>query len=198
MSPNEHVSSGAPSGGDAPRGGPSDQELMLWLDGELDDRRAAEVEAFVLRDARARAVVASLRQAGDVLATHALARAEAKGGDSIADRVMAAIDAEPSRPAVAPVRNLFRTRLAVAVLAAAAGVAFILLPSRGARHLEATSGTPKVPTAIGAFIDVVDFGARPGTIFYVPSEDESTTAVVWLTEDDTSPDDSSHSSGETL
>jgi len=52
--------------------------------------------------------------------------------------------------------------------------------------------------AVGTVIDVVDFGARPGTIFYVPSEDESTTAVVWLTEDDTGPDDSSPSSGETL
>ncbi len=176
---------------------PSDHDLMLWVDGELDERRAAEVEAFVARDARARAVVASLRQAGDLLATTALARAKAKGGDSITDRVMAAIDGEASRPA-APVRSLVRTRLAVAVLAAAAGVALVLLPSRRSHGPEAVVGVAKAPTAVGAFIDVVDFGARPGTIFYVPSEDESTTAVVWLTEDDTSPDDSSHSSGETL
>ena len=43
-----------------------------------------------------------------------------------------------------------------------------------------------------ASIEVVDFGARSGTIFYVPSEGESAMAVVWLTDDDTSP-----SNGET-
>ena len=47
-----------------------------------------------------------------------------------------------------------------------------------------TNDTVHPPSFVGAVIDVVDFGARPGTIFYVPSEDESTTAVVWLTDDD--------------
>ena len=61
-------------------------------------------------------------------------------------------------------------------------------------HGPTAGESPAQPAvAHGAVIDVVDFGARPGTIFYVPSEDESTTAVVWLTEDDTSP-----TSGETL
>ena len=41
---------------------------MLWVDGELDARRALEVEAFVRRDARARSIVIGLRLAGDLLA----------------------------------------------------------------------------------------------------------------------------------
>ena len=36
----------------------------------------------------------------------------------------------------------------------------------------------------GRSIEVVDFGARPGAIFYVPSEGEGSLAVVWLTDDD--------------
>jgi anti-sigma factor RsiW len=166
---------------------------MLYSDGELDGARAAEVKAHLAANPRARAVVAALRQEIDLLAHGALDHAAASGADSIADSVMAAIDQEPSRPSLAPVRQLRRSRsvmTAAAVLAAAAAVALaVFLP-----HRQETVQNEQVQDGfVGAVIDVVDFGARPGTIFYVPSEDESTTAVVWLTEDDSSP-----SSGETL
>jgi anti-sigma factor RsiW len=174
---------------------PTDRDLMLYADGELDPGRAREVEAHVAGNPRARAIVAALRQEADLLASAALDSAAA--ADSIADSVMAAIDSEPARPSLAPVRQLRRSRsvaYAGAFFAAAAAIALATLLPRN-RHEEARGpvGPAEAPGFVGAVIDVVDFGARPGTIFYVPSEDESTTAVVWLTEDDASP-----SSGETL
>jgi hypothetical protein len=47
-----------------------------------------------------------------------------------------------------------------------------------------TDGVAAVAPA-AAEVDVVDFGARPGAIFYVPSDDGVTmTAVVWLADDE--------------
>jgi anti-sigma factor RsiW len=176
---------------------PTDRDLMLYFDGELDPVRALEVEAHLSANPRARSIVAALHQEEDLLGSGALDHAEASGADSIADSVMAAIDKEPSRPSLAPVRHLRRTRsvmVAGAFFAAAAAVALaMLLPHKQHEDARAPVGPAEPPGFVGAIIDVVDFGARPGTIFYVPSEDESTTAVVWLTEDDASP-----SSGETL
>jgi len=176
---------------------PTDRELMLFFDGELDPARAGEVEAHVSSNPRARAILTALRQETDLLASAALE--QASRADSIADDVMAAIEKEPSRPSVVPVRQLRRSRsvlIAGAFLAAAAAVALaVFLPHKMPQDAR-SSLSGKVaddPGFVGAVIEIVDFGARPGTIFYVPSEDESTTAVVWLTEDDSSP-----SSGETL
>jgi anti-sigma factor RsiW len=173
---------------------------MLFVDDELDAARAAEVRAHLAADPRARALVASLRLAAELMEQGALERAAASGADSIADGVMAALASDPSRAGLAPVRPLRRSRsvlVAGGFLAAAAAVALALFfPHRNLTTARAPVG-PSAPASepgfAGAVIDVVDFGARPGTIFYVPSEDESTTAVVWLTEDDSSP-----SSGDTL
>jgi anti-sigma factor RsiW len=171
---------------------------MLFCDGELDPVRAAEVGAHVTANPRARAIVAALKQEREFLAGAALEDAAAKGADSIADSVMAAIDLEPSRPSLAPVRRARRSRsvvIAAGFFAAAAAVALaVFLPHRHPSIVDGpVADTTQNAGFSGAVIEVVDFGARPGTIFYVPSEDESATAVVWLTEDDTSP-----SSGETL
>ena len=59
-------------------------------------------------------------------------------------------------------------------------------PRRVSHTMSGTSHTLQA-TFDTASIEVVDFGARPGTIFYVPSEGESAMAVVWLTDDDSSP-----------
>ena len=205
MSRHDSPSGSIANGGSPDRRDPTDQELMLWADGELDPRRAAEVEALVLTNPRARAIVAALRQGSEVLAFDALDRAQASGAGSIVDGVMAALDKEPaddeaaaaSTARVAPVRHLrpWRTAVAASVFAAAAAAAVVVFLPRASR-VAAPVGPGESETQAtfsGAVIDVVDFGARPGTIFYVPSEDESATAVVWLTEDDASP-----SSGETL
>ena len=193
--------SGPISNGGAPTGPvPTDQELMLWVDGELDEARAAEVEAFVRRDARVRAVVSALSEGGAMLAYGALEDAGARGADSIVDRVMATVEADAAeRGDVVRLPRKRRMTLAVGVGAAISLAAAVLLfvgSQRAWRLSPLTDGRvtgalvaegPTSPELPGAFIDVVDFGARSGTIFYVPSEGDSTTAVVWLTEDESSP-----------
>jgi anti-sigma factor RsiW len=169
---------------------------MLYVDGELDARRAAEIDAALATDPRARAIVAALRRAAEALSADALDRAGARGADSIADGVMAAIAREPKRGAV---RTIGRKNVMAGLfaLAAAAAVSFLLFRPQ-VTIVARSVDTVHEPSFVGAVIDVVDFGARPGTIFYVPSEDESTTAVVWLTDDDVNPDTPDPSSGETL
>ena len=196
---NQHRPAVSRSNGGASGPPVTDEELMLWVDGELDAERASEVEACVAADPRARAIVAGLRLGADVVSSDALDRAARGGADAIADSVMAAIDREDARPAVANVVPLPSRRtpmvLTGLLASAAAAAAVFFFPRAG---VVAPPGPGPQAAFTGAVIDVVDFGARPGTIFYVPSEDESTTAVVWLTEDDTSPDEPTPSSGETL
>jgi hypothetical protein len=201
MTPRE-APSGAIPGGRPPRGAPpTDLELMLWVDGELIDvERAGEIAELVRSDPRVRAVVTALRQASLAVSEDALRHAELSDADSIADNVMEAIDAAESRRLIAPVkrgpawRGPFIVAIGMAFAAAAAWAIFI--PTELTQVADRTPSPPEIPTLVeeesttGVSIDIVDFGARPGTIFYVPSEDESILPVVWLTEDDTpSPED---------
>jgi anti-sigma factor RsiW len=173
----------------------TDQDLMLWVDGELDGGRAAEVAAHVQGDARARAVVAALRLGSDLIESDALRQAGSTGADGIADAVMENIEVEASRrfsggpPRIAPLWRLPAVSAASFALAAAAVWALFF---RAAPHVSPIVTAPvgsgeMVGDARTASIEVVDFGARPGTIFYVPSEGDSAMAVVWLTDDDSSP-----------
>jgi anti-sigma factor RsiW len=192
---------GSIANGGSPEGPlpPTDEEIMLWFDGEGDAHRAAEVEAFVAKNPRARAIVAALREAASIVASDALARAGATGADSIADGVMAAIEREPSRVVPLPIRSPRARRFPLAsigVLAAAAAAALIVFFPHAKEGPLGTGETARAPSAAsfsGVVVDIVDFGARAGTIFYEPSDDDSAVAVVWVTEDDTNP-----SSGESL
>ena len=85
-------------------------------------------------------------------------------------------------------REFRRTRATLGgfVLAAAAAVSFFLFRPRAPGVAVRANDTVNAPSFVGAVIDVVDFGARPGTIFYVPSGGKETTTVVWLTDDDES------------
>jgi len=178
--------------------GPTDQELMLWVDGELGARRASEVANHVQRDPRARAIVAALRLGSDIVESDAVRRAGLGGADGIADAVMDNIEAEASRrfistPRRAPLWRLPAITATGFALAAAAVWALMVRTSQPVRPGEETAHAPSVvddttvTDARTASIEVVDFGARPGMIFYVPSEGESAMAVVWLTDDDSSP-----------
>jgi anti-sigma factor RsiW len=172
---------------------------MLWVDGELDAERAGEIRELVERDPRLRALVAALCEGAELVTEEALRHAELEGADGIADNVMEAIDAAASRHLIAPVKRGPAWRapavaaLAFALAAAAAWTLIFpreLTPVAKRTPTSISSGataasTEKETTVLGVSIDVVDFGARPGTIFYVPSEDESILPVVWLTEDDT-------------
>lgn len=73
---------------------PTDQELMLYADGELGDERRAEVETHLASDETARRKLWGLRTTGDLVREAAL---ELSAGDAIADAVMSKIGAE-SKP----------------------------------------------------------------------------------------------------
>jgi anti-sigma factor RsiW len=178
----------------------TDQDLMLWVDGELEGRRAAEVAAHVQADARARAIVTALRLGSELMESDALRHAESSGADGIADAVMETIEAEVSRRFMgrpkkrAPLWRLpALSAAAFAFAAAAVWALFFRVAAPGSPVAEIASSSPvgQGDTVGGdartAAIEVVDFGARPGAIFYVPSEGESAMAVVWLTDDDSSP-----------
>lgn len=82
---------------------PSDLELMLYFDGELEEPRRAEVAAFVGADLRARSKVAGLRIAAALVQNEPRPLAAA---DDIADLVMARIAANGAQdPAVTPAHD---------------------------------------------------------------------------------------------
>ncbi|MBI5531370.1 MAG: hypothetical protein HY898_01555 [Deltaproteobacteria bacterium] len=190
---------------------PSAMELMLYADGELDQSRAAEVEAWLAGSAEGRAVVATFGELGAIVRGHADETAQQAGADRIADEVMARIDEapvsegrvvrlQPSQPHASWVGY------AMTGLAAAAAVAFVMwrLAGSNVSQLSSTQPTARpsqadpglvvasapIPASDpedrepGVSVDAIEFGAHTGTIFYVPN-DTGTTTVVWLTDDDT-------------
>jgi anti-sigma factor RsiW len=219
---------------------PTDLELMLYADGELDEARHRQVEEYVLHDPRCRAKVAALVTAADMVRDSALASSAA---DGIADGVMAKIlegqagaarvdgvgaarplaappSGEPPRARArlqgSPANDNARGIFALTALAVAAAAALMVWGKMGVETptAELTAQAPsallapppaapsaslaapaKEPDAAPSFegevepgveIAAVDFGARMGTIFYVPQEAVAsgpTTTVVWLSDD---------------
>lgn len=70
---------------------PTDQELMLYADGELGDERLAEVETHLAGDETAQRKLWGLRVTGDLVRE---AASELSTADSIADAVMMKIGAD--------------------------------------------------------------------------------------------------------
>jgi anti-sigma factor RsiW len=156
---------------------------MLLVDGELPPARDAQVRAWLAGDPASAAKVASLRLAGRAVREAAAARPSP--ADAIADAVLARIGHE-APPGLAPRRA--RAVLGAGVgLAAAAAAA--LCVQRGAPPEPmaslATTASADPATAEGGdtVVDEVDFGARSGTVFFVPAGTATTTAVVWVDED---------------
>ncbi len=75
---------------------PTDLDLMLYVDGELDEERCVEIRAYIERDADARAKVAALRLASDIVYESAFEGADK--ADDIASLVMEQISREPPTP----------------------------------------------------------------------------------------------------
>lgn len=182
---------------------PTDLELMLWADGELEGEARERVAAYVAHDQAAQAKLAAMGLVGDLLREEARADTRA---DDLADLIMGRLLAEaqpeaPPAPAklaeVIPLRPTPRRRthpgvwaLAVGAVAAAAG---LLLWSRGPSPIEGslasvtTHQTPAPPAEAerGVEVAALDTGEHAGAIFYVPSDSAqaSDTAVVWITAD---------------
>lgn len=86
MSPSKSIKAGG-------QGRPTDMELMLYVDGELDDARRAEIEAHLEQSESGRRKTSALRIGSGMVREHALE--QAKDFD-IASAVMAKIDAVAS------------------------------------------------------------------------------------------------------
>lgn len=219
---------------------PTDLELMLWADGELDEGRAREVEAYMLRDASSRAKIVGL----DVVSAAIRERAPSALADGIADAVMARVEREGANgigkvdaarkgangvapgadhasetrrlaPGAAPQRpandNNARRIFGLAAIAAAAAAGLMIWGRMDAEphrtEIQAPHSAevavapapspqpaPEAPAAPsdegepGVEVAAVNFGARMGTIFYIPtgsSEHSPTTTVVWLSDEGT-------------
>lgn len=215
---------------------PSDLELMLFADGELEGERLAEVEAFVARNADARHKLSSLGLVSELVRERAVA--SASPADDIADALMAQIAAEagtngvihaiatpprevPAPAKLAPVAALApraakpandnaRGIFALAAAAIAAAAALMIWGRTADLRPDVASISPTVqiearpvvvappapikivePTADsdgehGVEVAAVDFGARMGSIFYVPTgsaASNATTTVVWLNDE---------------
>ena len=226
---------------------PTDLELMMYVDGELEGERLREVRQAVSRDDVLRSKVAALSLSGAIVRENA--ESDFAGID-LSDGIMARIAADksptreardeapgPTAPALAPepkeaeVKPLLRPGLgkvaakspsndnsrgifalaAIAVAAAAglmiwgrmdvatpgpqAPVAAVTTPAEApAEPAQAPAEAPRVAETdteesddeVGVAVAAVDFGAKIGTIFYVPTEaatSNHTTTVVWLADD---------------
>jgi negative regulator of sigma E activity len=81
---------------------PSDERLMLYFDGEVDDAEAREISAWLESSERARLVVSSFERVG--AAVRAIGDDRGAGGVDIADAVMAHIErADVKTPDGAPI-----------------------------------------------------------------------------------------------
>lgn len=72
---------------------PTDLELMAYGDGELDDVRRAEVEAYLLTSPAARAKIASLELVGELLREHE--RDAVAPSEDLVDAIMRRVKAAP-------------------------------------------------------------------------------------------------------
>lgn len=177
---------------------PTPLELMAFADGELDEPRLGEVEAYLASHedtaagvARARAVSARV---SDALRAHPDA--------DLTDDVMAAVDRQraaalnappqPVRlsarpPATAAARGA--TIVTIALFAAAAAVVLwwqASSPSRAPVTVASVApqqATPPSPSDEGTSVSAVDFGSNHGAIFFVHGEHEASTPVVWVGEE---------------
>lgn len=196
---------------------PTDLELMMYADGELEGERLLAVEAYLAGSVDAQRKVVALDVASSILRDHA--SEAAKPADDIADLVMAKIAAEPkSAPAnvvsIAAKReeraagaagapraaNDGRHLFAIAAVAIAAAAA-LLLWSRGttgpsvadnpSAAVTAPAASGEADTGFGVEVAAVDFGALTGALFYVPTGTTAseTTTVVWISDDSAGGDE---------
>jgi anti-sigma factor RsiW len=177
---------------------PTDLEIMQYVDGELETERAEQVERFLRQSDEGRALVATLREIGSQLREHALAEAQARGADAVADGVMHRLERRDGRGAGGVWLYV------AAAMAAAAALLFVAWQLVGSSTPSSLTG-PIVPSFSlssspglvvasapvpgeeddmepGVSVDAIDFGSTTGTIFYVPSDTGTTTTVVWLSD----------------
>ncbi|MFW5878429.1 MAG: hypothetical protein ACOCVR_01290 [Myxococcota bacterium] len=173
-----------------------DVEVSAWLDGELEEERAREVEARVQADSRLRAEIAQLRGAGTAL-KRTVDRAEARVNFAgFSDAVMAALDdeaaeAEPDEREAREDSFWSRLRHGLSkllathrpALAAAATMLVILGGSSFYFLLSQESGVklddPLVLKGGPTVIEDLTFGDASAVVFRTDAD----VTVIWVSED---------------
>jgi anti-sigma factor RsiW len=186
---------------------PTDMELMLFADGELDAERAAAVAAWVEHHDEARSKITAMHMLSGIVRHEA--EAKSAGAIDLVDAIMAEVAKEPAKPPkrsaelrwpAARRTSLPRSRgvrafsaFGAAVLAAAAALLLWTRHEVPAPHARAVASGSASPAASadgahehGVEVWSVDFGSQSGAVFYVPSEgsESGTTTVVWVSEDE--------------
>lgn len=178
---------------------PTDLDLMLYADGELDGDERVAVEAWLLRDEAARSKLVAMGMVAGMVREKA--HAQAAAADGIADLVMAAVANEPKPEAALasrrsgelvalphrPANDNTRGLWAVAAIAVAAAAGMLLwagappstkgttavasAPPIGITATAQREDAPKGDAEVehGVEVAAVDFGSLTGAVFYVPS-----------------------------
>lgn len=176
------------------------EQLMQYLDGELEEAEAKEMERLLAESAEARALFSDLEEVGSTVRAIGMDRAHAVG--DLTDAIMSRVSKEAGpgggagdvKSRVVPMARYWAPAAALAMAAAAAWAVYLrpvrtsvpVLPSTVLPTLAvAPTLTPPVAATEeaeeepGAEIESVDFGARNGTIFMVATGPQ-VTPVVWL------------------
>lgn len=177
---------------------PTPIELMALADGELDEPRLSEVEAYLASHAREAEQVERAR----ALHGHVADALRERPSIDLTDDVMAAIDRQSAaarnaqvplvRPSARPPATAAArggTVVTIALFAAAAAVVLwwqASSPSRAPVTVASVApqhAAPPTSSDEGTSVSAVDFGSNHGAIFFVRGENESSTPVVWIGEE---------------
>jgi hypothetical protein len=139
---------------------PSDLELMLYSDGELDAERARHVRVLRLFRAEVGARLDGIERVGDFV--RVWAESERTDAGEVRRRAL---------------RTSERRRAVAAVAVALVALAAVAVPAASTSSELAVAPSPSVA------IESVDFGEGAGTVFVVEAG-SSVTPVVWLADDD--------------
>ena len=162
----------------------TDEDLMLYRDGELDHAEARRVEEVLAANLADHEKLAALTQLGDVVKEHYhRASADARLGGlwrRVERELERDANAESTRHRGAGWLPSLRGYLATSVVSAAAGAAITIWASQvprgdGARRASRQS----------AEVEALEVSEGTGTIFQIPGDDEDApTTVIWVTPDE--------------
>ena len=179
-----------------------DSELMLHADGELDERRAREIEDELARDPEACGKVTALGELGELVRGHLELSADAVPDAKLAAmwrEIDKSLDAEPEareREAAPPGfwrrlssffdRHRGHIVTGVVTAGAVAALALVLRPGGDREHAESDREPIDVRPATfrSTQIDALDTPEGSPAVFRLQDEDGAAT-VIWVTPADT-------------
>ena len=179
---------------------PTDLELMMYFDGELEEPRASEVRAFVEGSARARQKLDGLSLVG--VAVEERARARERSFPDLSDSIMARVSAEAAgrdlAPKASPARpKLLDTPKKLEIAAPAAndngrlifGLAAFAAVAAAALFMWGRSPEPAPSVAAGSAPELapLDSGALAAPVAEAPTSSERPSPPPVATEEEAPP-----------